>query len=286
MRRMWLREAGDELAPLFASVFAGTPVQMEDITLELDRGDHRDEAHFSFSYTPVLEDAGEVMGLFGVCIDTSERVPAAKHANLVRASRNLRESELRYRTLFNAIDEGFCVIEFFDGPHGPDSDYIRIAANPAYAVHTGIPNVVGQKVREMSAPKPKGGSTFTPGAEDRQTHPLQRKLEATDRWLNLAAFRVEPASRRQVAALVVDVTARKKSGGGVVAPDRDTGGARRGANDTAYGRGRGTAPITEDGSGRPTDRGPRTRFQQSPLDRHGKPRAARETIGGGKARRR
>ena len=61
----------------------------------------------------------------------------------------LRESETRYRTLFENIDEGFCVIEFLGGPHGPLSDYVHIQANPAYAIHAGIPNVVGQKVREM-----------------------------------------------------------------------------------------------------------------------------------------
>ena len=54
-----------------------------------------------------------------------------------------------YRVLFDAMDEGYCVIEFFDGPHGPDSDYIHIAANDAYAENAGIPDVVGQKLREM-----------------------------------------------------------------------------------------------------------------------------------------
>ena len=42
-------------------------------------------------------------------------------------------SEARYHALFNAIDEGFCVIEFLDGPHGKLSDYVHIEANPAYA---------------------------------------------------------------------------------------------------------------------------------------------------------
>ena len=54
-----------------------------------------------------------------------------------------------YQTLFDSMDEGFCVIEFLDGPHGPLSDYVHIEANPAYARHAGIPNVVGQKLREM-----------------------------------------------------------------------------------------------------------------------------------------
>jgi PAS domain-containing protein len=84
------------------------------------------------------------------------------HVERVKAELYLRESERRYRTLFNAIDEGFCIIEFFDGPHGPDSDYIHVEANPAYAVHTGIPNVVGQKVREMVGEEVKAGSISMP----------------------------------------------------------------------------------------------------------------------------
>jgi len=28
----------------------------------------------------------------------------------------------RYRTLFDCMDEGFCIIESLDGPHGPLSD--------------------------------------------------------------------------------------------------------------------------------------------------------------------
>lgn len=66
-----------------------------------------------------------------------------------QADAALARSQERYRFLFDSMDEGFCIIEFFDGPHGPLSDYIHIEANAAYAFHAGIANVVGQKVREM-----------------------------------------------------------------------------------------------------------------------------------------
>ena len=52
------------------------------------------------------------------------------------------QSEARYRALFEAIDDGFCIIEFFDGPHGPLSDYVHVEANPGYERHTGIAGIV------------------------------------------------------------------------------------------------------------------------------------------------
>ncbi|PZU10025.1 ATP-binding protein [Sphingomonas sp.] len=127
------------------------------------------------------------------------------------AARMRGEQDDRYRTLFEAMDEGFCIIEFLDGPHGPLSDYIHIEANAAYAVNAGIPNVVGQKVREM-VPEEAGdwveryGTVLATGIPIR----FERELEATGRYLSLSAFRIEPPSRRQVAVLFQDITARRR----------------------------------------------------------------------------
>ena len=131
----------------------------------------------------------------------------ADNSELERAETALADSEQRYRTLFNSIDEGFCIIEFFDGPHGPLSDYVHIEANPAYALHAGIPNVVGQKLREM-VPDEADGWAELYGGVLRTGVPIrfERELVATGRYLELAAFRIEPASRRQVAVLFQDIT--------------------------------------------------------------------------------
>ena len=124
----------------------------------------------------------------------------------------MREGESRYRTLFDSIDEGFCIIEFLDGPYGPLSDYIHIEANPAYAANAGIQNVVGQKVRDM-VPDEADGWVALYGEVLRTGKPIrfERELLATKRHLELSAFRVEPASRKQVAVLFKDVTARKQA---------------------------------------------------------------------------
>ncbi len=134
------------------------------------------------------------------------------HIERARDASVMRESELRYRTLFDSIDDGFCVIEFVDGPHGPLSDYIHIEANPASAHNVGMPGVLGKRLRELVGEEAdewveRYRNVLLTGSPIR----FERELEATGRWLELAAFRVEPASRKQVAVLFKDLTDRKRA---------------------------------------------------------------------------
>jgi signal transduction histidine kinase/ActR/RegA family two-component response regulator len=114
-----------------------------------------------------------------------------------------------FRTVFESMDEGFCVFEFIDGPHGSLSDYVHVMANPAYAVNAGIGNVVGQRVRDMVPLEAEGWieiyrRVLVTGEPIR----FERTLDLTGRHLELAAFRIEPEERRQVAVLFRDVTKR------------------------------------------------------------------------------
>ena len=121
----------------------------------------------------------------------------------------LTGSEDAYRALFETMDEGFCIIEFFDGPHGPLSDYIHVEANAAYERNAGIPNVVGQKLREMVPDEADGwvelyGSVLHSGEPIR----FQRELVATGRFLEVSSFRIGAFEDRKVAVLFKDVTDR------------------------------------------------------------------------------
>jgi len=72
------KEAREVLAPMFERVLAGEPVHMQDFGLMLDRGGRLEEAHFAFSYTPARDEHGRIAGLFGACIEITERVAAEK----------------------------------------------------------------------------------------------------------------------------------------------------------------------------------------------------------------
>lgn len=126
-----------------------------------------------------------------------------------------------YRSLFDTMDEGFCIIEFFDGPHGPLSDYVHVLANAAYAKHAYIPNVVGQKLREM-VPDEADDWVARYGAVLRTGEPLhfEQELIATGHVLSVTTFRIEPAEKRQVAVLFKDVTERRACRAGPAAPER------------------------------------------------------------------
>jgi signal transduction histidine kinase/ActR/RegA family two-component response regulator len=203
--RSWLDEyiPADEQARVRAAI--AEAIQRKT-TFELEHRVRRVDGGTGWTLSravPMLDRDGEIEEWIGAASDITER-KAAESA--------LRESERLFRTLFDSIDEGFCVIEFIDGPHGPLSDYVHVMANPAYAANAGIENVVGQRVREM-VPLEAGAwvdiykRVLLTGEPVR----FERTLERTGRYLELAALRIEPVERCQVAVLFRDVSTRHRA---------------------------------------------------------------------------
>ena len=94
-------EVVNEVGPLFEQVFAGHPVNMDDIELYLQRPGRPSEAHFSFSYTPVRDEAGAVEGLFCVCSETTDHVFALRREEQVAFRNQLVET---LRPLSDPVD--------------------------------------------------------------------------------------------------------------------------------------------------------------------------------------
>lgn len=86
-------ETWDQLAPLSDMVMKGTSTWSEDQLLYINRRGYTEESYFTFSYSPVINDDGAVGGLFCVCIETTEKVLAARQIN--ESEKNLRNTILQ-----------------------------------------------------------------------------------------------------------------------------------------------------------------------------------------------
>ena len=61
-------------------------------------------------------------------------------------------TETHYRALFDALDDGFCVIEKVKGLAGEPLDFVYVEANLAFAVQSGADQtqaVVGKTIRQL-----------------------------------------------------------------------------------------------------------------------------------------
>ena len=113
-------EVRQEVGALMDKVFDGEPVHMDDLTLTLYRNGYPEEAHFSFSYTPVPDEHGAVMGLFCACTETTGRV-SAERQQVIDAKRERDRLFEMSRDLFG--------VATFDG-------YLK-SVNPAWSLQLG-----------------------------------------------------------------------------------------------------------------------------------------------------
>jgi PAS domain S-box-containing protein len=155
------------------------------------------------NWFPLFDSDGRVIGINVVAEEITERK---------RTEVALRASEERYRTLFESMDEGFCVFEMLLDAEGEPTDYRFLEANPAFERHTGLVDAVGKTARAL-----------VPGLEDywvetygrvAQTGEPERFIQespAMGQWFEVEAFRVGGAGSQRVGLLFTDITERKEA---------------------------------------------------------------------------
>jgi PAS domain S-box-containing protein len=147
---------------------------------------------------------GHPRRILGTAADITERK---------QAEEQLRRSEERYRTLFESIDEGFCIIQMLFDAQGRAFDYRFLEVNPAFGKHTGLKEAVGKTMRELApAHEQHWFDLYGRVARTGESLRIENEAKALNRWYDVHAVRLGgDAGSDRVAVLFNDITERRQS---------------------------------------------------------------------------
>ncbi|HEX6162744.1 MAG TPA: PAS domain-containing protein, partial [Vicinamibacterales bacterium] len=129
-------EIWPDISPLIDAALAGQATYHEDLPLLMNRKGYDEQTWFTFSYSPVRDDAGKINGMFCACFETTQRI---------LSERALRDSEGRLRELNetlerrvnDALAERKLLADIVEGTNAfvlvSDLDYRLMAVNRAAA---------------------------------------------------------------------------------------------------------------------------------------------------------
>lgn len=190
------------IKPLIDQVLSGGEATWsENQLIPIYRNGHLEDVYWTFSYSPVRDESGMPSGVFVTCEETTGQI-ATIH--------KLEESEEKYRSLFQSMDQGFCVFEMLFDEAGQPVDYRFQEINPAFEAQTGLINAVGKTAKEMVPSLEKHwlelyGKVAVTGESTR----FMQGSDAMGRWFDVHAYRTGKAEERKVALLFTNITEQR-----------------------------------------------------------------------------
>jgi PAS domain S-box-containing protein len=127
----------------------------------------------------------------------------------------LLKSEERYRTLFNSIDQGFCILEMLFDENGKAIDYRFLEVNPVFEKMTGIPNseALSEKTARQLIPnlEDKWVEIYAKVALTGESIRFEERSPAMNRWFDVYGFRFGEEESRKVALIFNNISERKQT---------------------------------------------------------------------------
>ncbi|WP_017904488.1 hybrid sensor histidine kinase/response regulator [Pseudomonas asplenii] len=122
------------------------------------------------------------------------------------------EQDTYYRTMFEAVDTGFCIIEMKFDAAGKPVDYCFLDMNPAFERETGLVGAKGRWIRDMVPTHEQHwfdiyGDVALNGIEQR----FENQARGLGRWYAVHAVRVGNPGAYKVAVFFNDITERRQA---------------------------------------------------------------------------
>ena len=127
-----------------------------------------------------------------------------------KAEEKLRESEAQHKSLFSAMNEGFCYHELIFDKNDKPVDYKILDVNQAYELNTGLKreDVIGRKASEIyDVKEPPHLSIYAKVAKTQKPLSFETYFKPLSRYLKISVFSPE---KNKFATVVSDITEIKK----------------------------------------------------------------------------
>ncbi|MFN6561327.1 MAG: ATP-binding protein [Nostoc sp. ChiSLP01] len=202
-QRTWLDRhiPEDEKPRVWAAIESAIQTKSD---FELEHRVFREDGTIGWTFSraiPLLNQQGEIIEWLGAASNITER----KQTEVA-----LRESEEKYRSLFQSMDQGYAVVEVLADDNGEWNDFLFLEVNPAFERQTAASNAVGRKATEiLGTPNPAWAKIYGRVAQTGEPVRFEKKEETLDRVFDVYAFRLGEAGSRCVAVLFTDITDRK-----------------------------------------------------------------------------
>jgi PAS domain S-box-containing protein len=183
----------------------GEPFYAYDFPITLMKHGKEEVLYFDFVYKPIYGDAlsSRASGIISVGHDVTERVLARK---------KVQEAEAKYRTLFDSLDQGFCVLQIISDENNDPVDYLFVETNPVFESHTGLKDAVGKTAYHLIPNlEPHWLQLYGEVASTRKTKRFVQGSDAMGRWFEVYAFPFGDESAQLVALLFNDITEKRKA---------------------------------------------------------------------------
>lgn len=176
--------------------------------------------------TPMVSRSGRMLGVLSTHWSDTRDKPSNEQLRLLdllirqaadllertQAEKERLKSEHAYRTLFNSIDEAFCVIRILFDEHDNPVDYLHLEQNQGVVAQTGLQDVTGKTARELVPDlEDVWIETYASVARTRQPTRFSHHSEAMGRWFNAYAFPVDEPETQKVGILFRDVSEQKEA---------------------------------------------------------------------------
>lgn len=132
-RDLWF-DIWDQVDPIITAAYAGQGTSMDDIQFTMYRKGYPEETHFSFSYTPVRDPWGTMLGMFCACSEITAEVLMRREQQTIRE---------RFMQVFELSQGGIAMLS--------GKNHVFDYANEQYYAMIGNRDIIGKPVADAVA---------------------------------------------------------------------------------------------------------------------------------------